>query len=472
MNENEQYIGGDYIAPVESVAMAEQPGDRNEIEKKHIGTELATGRNQLIVKWEGAATNPDKLVEKKGLEIFDTMLQDSQVKAGLFIKKFTRLSTDWFIKHADETETSKKVATFYEDQLEQLPGTVMTFMLSVMTALDYGFSICEKNYYQIAEGEHSGKVGITSIKSKKPHEFSFVLDDFDNITGLRQTQGLDQKDLPYHKFIHLAWMPKWENPYGTSDLKAAYIPWWQKDVIMRFQAIWLERFPSPFLLGVYPPGTDQDTIDLLLEVLEDLQIHTEAVVPEGLQIDTVKMDRSGSDIYTKAIDKRDSMIARALLIPELLGFNDRGGTGSYALGKKQVTLFLGVLEYMGKVLTEVIHEQLTLPLIEWDFGKENVPRLEFYPLTEENTEEKAKILATLASAKLIDGEDPEIRRAVGDYLNILPSIDTQASDMAQEAVDFAEPYKFVAPDGKDLFYVDIQETAARVELLNDALYRT
>jgi phage gp29-like protein len=400
------------------------------------------------------------------------MKQDGQVMAGLLIKKFTRLSTGWFIKPASPSPEDKAIADFYNQQLEDLPGTVLDFLLAMMTALDYGYSLEEKNYYRITEGEWAGKIGLKSLKSKMPHDFKFILDPFDNVIGLEQTQGTDTRLLPIEKFIHLAWMSEWENPYGRSDLKAAYIPWWQKDVIMRFQAIWLERYPSPFLLGKYPPGTSEDTKTDLLGVLEDLQIHTEAIIPEGLEIDTVKMDRSGSDIYTKAIDKRDLMISRALLIPELLGFNDRGGSGSYALGKKQVAIFLGVLKYLGDTIMETIHEQLTIPFISWNFDVEHYPRMEFYPLTEESTEEKAKILAILSTAKVIDGEDPETRAAIGDYLNILPEMNTDASDMAMEALDFSEPFKFIAPDGSDSFTVEIMETSARMELLNDALQRT
>ena len=450
----------------------EAPKDSGALDKEMIGVELATGRNTLIVDALGIGHNPDTLVEKKGLSVFDTMKLDATVKATLFVKKFTRLSTQWFVKPASESAQDVAIAEFYDQQLTQIPGTVIKFLLGQMTCLDYGYSILEENYYYIEEGESKGKIGLSSIKSKKPHDITFNLDKFNNIENLVQKQDGKDVELPTNKFIVTSWMPEWENPYGTSDLKAAYIPWWQKDVIMRFQAIWLERYPSPFLLGTYPPGTDEETKDELLTILEDLQIHTEAIKPEGVEIETVTMDRTGSDIYTKAIDKRDSMIARALLVPELLGFTDKGSTGSYALGKKQFDLFIGILWHLGRTLEETIHEQLTVPLVTWNFPVKTFPEFTFYPLTEESNEMKAKIAATLASAGFIDPADEDVRAWIGDYLNILPLTATKASEMAQEAMTYEEPFKFYSPDGQDMIEVEVLETAARIELLNDALQKT
>jgi len=450
----------------------DDPKDDGKINPDWVGKELATGRNTMIVDALGLQHNPDTLVEKKGLSIFDTMKQDSTVKATLFVKKFTRLSTQWFIKPASDSQQDVLIAKYYDQQLTQIPGTVIKFLLGMMTCLDYGYSILEENYYPITEGEFAGKIGLASIKSKKPHDFTFNMDKFNNIESLTQKQGGEDVILPVDKFLISSWMPEWENPYGISDLKAAYIPWWQKDVIMRFQAIWLERYPSPFLIGTYPAGTDEDTKAKLLEILEDLQIHTEAIKPEGVEIDTVTMDRTGSDIYTKAIDKRDTMIARALLVPELLGFTDKGSTGSYALGKKQFDLFIGILWHLGRMLEEIMHEQLTTPLIRWNFPVNTFPEFQFYPLTEESNEVKAKIAATLSTAGFIDPNDPDIRKWIGDYLNIMPFTKTVASEMAQDAITFDEPYKFYSPDGSNDIEVEMLETAARCELLNDALQKT
>jgi len=458
----------------ETAAVSQPPEVADKIEKDFIGREFATGPSDITGagKYSLWLQNPDVLIQKKGLTIFDNMKNDDMVKAALFVKKFTRLSSTWNIQPASEDKADTEIAEFYEQQLDNMPGTIVKMLMAIMTMLDYGFSICEKNYYMIKEGQYRGKIGLANVKSKKPHEFQFKQDDYSNVESLIQNQAGDDVSLDPSKFIVSTWMPEWENPYGTSDLKAAYIPWWQKDVIMRFHAIFLERFPAPIVIGYYPPGTDQTTQDDLLEILEDLQINTAATIPEGIRIEFKEVGRVSSEIYTKAIDKRDTMIARSVLIPELLGFTDRGTTGSYALGKKQIDLFMTVLWHLGYTVEELIHEQLTIPFISWNFAPKEYPRFVFEPIAEESPEVKAKIIATLAGAGFLDSSDPEVRDAIGDYLRILPATHTDAARMAEEALNFKVPYRFYSADGRDQWEVEVLENAARLELMDDALAKT
>jgi len=453
---------------------SQPPQVAEKIEPSFVGQEFATGPTDITGagKYSLWQQNPDILVQKKGLSIYDDMKNDDMVKAALFVKKFTRLSSQWRVQPASEDKADVDIAEFYEAQLDNMPGTIVKMLMAIMTMLDYGFSVCEKNYYMIKDGQYRGKIGLSSVKSKKPHEFEFKQDEFSNVESLVQNQAGDDVILDPSKFIIAAWMPEWENPYGISDLKAAYIPWWQKDVIMRFHAIFLERFPAPIVIGYYPPGTDQATQDDLLDVLEDLQIQTAAIIPEGITIDFKEVGRVGSEIYSKAIDARDSMIARAILIPELLGFTNRGGTGSYALGKKQIDLFITVLWHLGNTVEELIHEQLTIPFISWNFAPKEFPRFVFEPIADESPEAKAKVIATLAGAGFLDATDPEIREWVGDYMRIMPHTETTAAKMAEEALNFSEPYKFYSPDGRDGWEVEVLENAARLELMDDALAKT
>ncbi len=458
----------DYIRLIDGVV--QNPDEENAIEKEWVGVELATGDTSRLIGLSDKETNPDALVQKKGLAIYDDMKRDATVKAVLFVKKFTRLSTGHIIKPASDSSQDVAIAKFYERQLEQIPGTVMQMLLGMMTSLDYGYSIMEENYYFINEGEDAGKIGLASVKSKKPHDFNFKLDNFSNIEALIQEQNVGKNiELPPDKFLIMSWMPEWENPYGIADLRSAYQAWWQKDVLMRFQAMFLERYAGPILWGTYPPGTDQVTKNLLLEIMEDIQFQTVAIKPEGVDIEDMKLDRSGSELYAKAISYRDTQIARAMLVPELLGFTDKGATGSFALGKKQFDLFLGILKHLGRTLEEVIREQLTIPFIKWNFSVTDFPEFKFLPLTEESPEIKAKILSILVSAGLVDAEDEGVRNFIVDFIGILPEKMTKASEMAKDSMTFDEAWKFVSPDGKEEIEAEVLETYARTEKLMDAL---
>ncbi len=449
----------------------EDPEQSGLIQRDWIGKELATGDTERLVGMSDKETNPDALVQKKGLVIYDDMKRDATVKAVLFVKKFTRLSTGFLIKPASESSQDIAIAKFYEDQLKGMPGTIDQMLLGMMTALDYGYSIMEENYVFLNEGDDAGKIGLASVRSKKPHDFEFKLDEFSNILALVQEQNDKDEELPPDKFLITSWMSEWENPYGIADLRSAYGAWWQKDVMMRFQAIFLERYAGPILKGTYPPGTSKTERDEFLEILEDMQMHTEFIIPETLQVEDLKMDRSGSDLYSKAITYRDTQIARAMLVPELLGFSDKGSSGSFALGKKQFDLYIGILKQLGNKLEETISEQLTMPFIKWNFPVTQFPEFKFLPLTEESPEIKAKIAATLVSSGILDPQDEGIKELIVDFIGVLPESMTKASEMVQDAMSYDEFWKFTSPDGKEEIEAEIEETAARTELMMDAFER-
>lgn len=413
--------------------------------------------------------NPDALVDKKGLEIFDEMRKDDQVKAAMLVKKFTRLSTRFYVQPASDSPQDKDIAAFYETQLDQMPGTVIRMLLGMMTALDYGFSIMEENYEYIEDGEYSGKIGLSSIKSRKPHDFALKQDEHSNLIGITQDQDGKEVALPPEKFLKTAWMAEWENPYGNSDLVAAYPAWWSKDVIMKFWNIYIERYATPPLIGWYPPGADETTKSDLLEILEDIQVKTAMRVPEGIRIEPLEVNLTGADIFTKAIDFRDRAIAKSVLIPDLLGMSTSKTTGSYALGKKQFELFIGILWHLGKTIEEVIHDQLTIPFIDMNFTVDKYPHWTFEPLTEEPLETRAKIIQILSAAGFLDATDEQTQAWVGKYMNVLPATTATFQSKVKEAISYDEPFKFYNPNGRDWFEVNLLEDSARLELLEDSL---
>lgn len=413
--------------------------------------------------------NPDALVDKKGLEIFGDMLKDDQVKAAMSVKKFARLSTQFFIKPASDSSEDKQIAEFYATQLEQMPGTMIRVLLGIMTALDYGYSILEENYQFIEEGQYNGKIGLASIKSRKPHDFDLEQDRHSNLIGLTQDQDGKEVALPIEKFLIMSWMAEWENPYGNSDLVAAYPAWWSKDVILKFWNIYIERYATPPLIGWYPPGATDKTKSDLLEILEDIQVKTAMRVPEGIRIEPLEVNLTGADIFSKAIESRDRMIAKSMLIPDLLGLSAVKTTGSYALGKKQFDLFIGILWHLGRTIEEVIHDQLTIPFIDMNFNVDKYPKWLFEPLTEESMETKAKIIQILSNAGFVDATNEETQAWVSRYMNILPVQTTQfQSRQAKEALSYKEPFKFYNPDGSDWFELSLEEDMARLEVLEDS----
>ena len=157
-----------------------------------------------------------------GYETLRRMQQDPQVRACLSTKKFAVLSRGWEVHAASASPEDGAVAEFVRAGLTGLRGSLLDSLYDVLDALALGVSLLEINYTLIGEGPYQGMVGLHSLKSKDPGDFEFETDAFLNLTGLRGAAGAVYD---VEKFVVYAYMPQYENPRGTSDLRAAYRAW-------------------------------------------------------------------------------------------------------------------------------------------------------------------------------------------------------------------------------------------------------
>ena len=167
-------------------------------------SELAASDYSLYNKnGEIAPYNPDTLVGRKGLYMYDQMRIDDQVKACLTLKKFATLAPSFQIIPASDDSQDIEVAEFVEYCFEKMQGNMTDTVLEIMTALDFGYSISEINYKEFDTGVHRGKIGLKNIKTKQPHYYQFVIDEYSNLLDdgiLYQGRGLEER-YPISKFI-------------------------------------------------------------------------------------------------------------------------------------------------------------------------------------------------------------------------------------------------------------------------------
>lgn len=354
----------------------------------------------------------DDLIGRKGLKVYDRMRTDDQVKSSLVMKKQARLSLGWKVVPVDDSPEEKKIADFVEFMLQQLPGSFEQKMEEVMTALDYGFSVTEKIYKYVEEGTWKGKVIFADWKTRSPHTIQFETDGYGNLSknGIRQ----NNIPLPTDKFIIYTYGKEFDNWYGNSDLRAGYRSWWSKDVIIKFWNIYLERFGQPTIQGKVKDTLSPEQKTTLEGILDSIQTKSSVIVPPWLELALLETTK-GTVSYESAVDKHNMMIARSILVPDLVGQTGNAGQGSFALGKKHFDVFLWILNKIGKDLEEVIlYDQVITPMITLNFGKrEKCPYVRFSPIDEEAGESKAKIIEMGVTAGFIDPNEDWVRAYLG-----------------------------------------------------------
>jgi phage gp29-like protein len=394
--------------------------------------ELAAADRFAGALGRAASYNADDLVSTRGFEIYDRMQRDAQVAACLNVKKFAVLSRGWQVHPAGQSPEALRAAEFVRFCLEDMRGSVLDALYKTLDAVAKGFSVLEINYKIIEGGRFGGMIGLASIKSKDPSQFKFQVDEFLNVRGLTTSpspslsrrgdrssplskgglRGVDA--LPPEKFIVYTYMPRYESPYGMSDLRAAYKHWWSKDIILRFFNVYLEKYGSPTAMGSYQRGMPKSQQDELLKVLDKIQQETAIVIPEDVKIQLLEAQRGGEAGYLEALAYHDKQIAKAILGQTLT--TDEGlRYGSFALAKVHLDVLRMHLEKLKRDLEEtVMREQLIRRLMEYNFGSaEHCPRFSLGTLEQRDLAVVGDLVTRLITGGVIAPDETWIREYLG-----------------------------------------------------------
>jgi hypothetical protein len=337
--------------------------------------------------------NPDAM----DFYTYKAMRKDDQVKASLALKKFAILSTPWTIKAAGSNPLAKKQAEFINYALLRIEGAFESKILGILTAMDFGFSVSEIVWTLYSEGPYNGWVGVDDIKAKSPQDITFSTDRYGNLSDILQfgkslwgqvpgTTTTQPPQALVQKFIVYSYMEEFSNPYGIADLRAAYRPWWLKENTLRWTGMLLERYGIPPWVAYYDRAKlTNPEFEALKKVIDNAQAATAMLVPNLIKFEFPQVVMSGADIFLRTVTELDSQIARAILLPQQLGYSSERRYGSFAKAEIIFGLFLWVLSYMRRTLTEtVIGPKLIKPLIDYNFGVQaEYPALVWSPLTQE-----------------------------------------------------------------------------------------
>ena len=324
----------------------------------HFTGETATAVDDIYRRWNLQHFNPDLLAAKKGgLAIYKDMRGDDQVKACLQLKKAAVITPGWEI----EGDNAEHVE-FIKYCIAQMEGTMEGFIVSMLSAFDYGFSLHEKIFNYIDRGKFNGKIGIKQLKAKSPTRITFDIDDYGNINGngILQTQ-MDGKvtRLPVDKMILYSYQREFDNYYGESDLKAIYRLWFVKVNVLRYWAVYLERFSIPIVNGKLTSGkiTEQQRTDFKT-LVSNIQAGMSVVTPNDMILSLLESARVDRGVFNQAIDALNVGIARGILIPQLIGLVPQAGVGSYGKSETDLKVFDWVLGSIGKQIQD--HRQRTV----------------------------------------------------------------------------------------------------------------
>ncbi|MCH8842128.1 MAG: DUF935 family protein [SAR324 cluster bacterium] len=324
--------------------------------------------------------NPDDLILQRGYGIYRKMLQDDQIRALISLKQAVITARGWHFRTTDNSPTQKRCADFLRFMLEkQLRGTFSQVLRNLLTSQAFGFSLCEKIYAPV-EWQGQTYWGVTQIKLRPSETMQFETDVHGNLTRIVQQQGGSRVSLPPERFIHHVNKPEYDAQYGESDLRECHRHWWAKDNILKFWNIYLERMAAGFVHGKISGPLTPTERDDLKQVMSNLSTKTSVITPANVDLKMVMAP--STDAFERAVAARDKAIAKALLVPNLLGLSEQGRVGSFSQSQTQMETFFFVLNSMAEGLADTLNEQLFRELAWWNFETRDPPLFVFDPLTD------------------------------------------------------------------------------------------
>jgi len=348
-----------------------------------------------------------------GYGAYRKMMLDPQVKACLNTKKFAVLSQGWAVHAASEAPEDQAVAAFVRDALTGVRGGVLDALHDVLDALALGVSLVEIVYQVIEGGPHAGMVGLAALKGKDPDGFTFETDAFGNVTALRGPFGVSY---PPDKFLRYSYLPRYENPLGQSDLRAAYRPWRTKQQLLHWWAKYLEKFGMPTVTGSYDAerGYGADQQRQLLSLVAQVHNESAIVLPSDMHLGLLETARAAPAGFLEAVEYQDRAIAKSILGQTLTTDGSASGA-TFALGSVHQDVLMFYLRKLQRDLEEtVVGAQLIAPLVRYNFGTQVLrPRFALGTLDDGRLQTAGRLIADLVAGKVIAPDEPWIRGYLG-----------------------------------------------------------
>lgn len=355
--------------------------------------EVAWSESQVYGSRDFQKYNPDTLIGARGFRIYRKMMLDEQVKAVVHFKRDAITSRQWYFEFDDEQkealgeEEAERRVRVFTLAVKKMPGSFVDGLNAMMSAMYHGYSLTEKVYDQRPLPEVDGKeyVVLKALKMRPFDTFNFYPDVYGNIEKLTQTVDFREQEVDIGRFVHFVCNPDVDPHYGQSELREAYRAWFSKDHAIKFRNIFLERMAGGLISletekGITitqgsPAHTD------IMNLLANVQTKTGWLLPAGIKAN-IHYPGGKNENYEAAIAGDDKAIAKALLVPPLLGLSEQGNVGAYSQSQTQLEAFMWTLDGTATRLSETCNEQVFTEIGDLNFGDGVYPRFCFHPLSE------------------------------------------------------------------------------------------
>ncbi len=364
--------------------------------------------------------NRDALLTGRNIDLYDTMMQDAQVRASINTKRYALLARPWqvfpAVREAGHPDFCRacEARDFVEEALRSLRGSdggLRDFrhtLFEMMSAFYRGFSLAEMIWRVEERGRWRGRFMLGGIKFKNPKQIGFDLDEFLNIQAVTSfTPEGGYVTIPRGKCLLYVYNGKDELPYGDSDLRAVHKHWLSKSKIVEFWNLRLQRFGIPFAYAS-APNTGGGLTATIQQILKEFQQDSSAVFPPNVKPELMEANAHGGEMFLEALEWHNQQIAIGILLQTLTSTEGRR-SGSMALGRVHFDILLFALECMKQDIESAVNGQIVRPLVDYNLGHGLYPQFSLGNINEKDVVQLANAMNVLLTHQVVGPKEPVLR---------------------------------------------------------------
>ncbi len=349
---------------------------------------------------------PDDINVSTYIKMQDT---DGTIKAitRLFSMPIQSTSIKILPSENDKGERDFIETVFTKPEFSGGMSTPISFVIADMTrAIFEGFRVYEKVPRIIKEGKYKGKIGWRKLATRDSSTLSLCVDDNGGFNGAHQVAMFGSKlvdvTIPPEKCILFTFQKERHPLYGESILKTAYYHYDKKHKLYylahkkaELDAVGLK------ILKLSKPTSDTE-ITAAEEAVDSIGVNSRVTLPSGFELEVDRAPASGYDVL-KLIEHHDAQICLSTLTQAMqLGTKS---TYAYPYGSGYDAQSLFIVQMLQNVMTtmeDTLNQWAIAPLIDWNFGTGNYPKIKLMPLKDEVNGTLIDVFKTLI------GKNPEV----------------------------------------------------------------
>lgn len=351
----------------------------------------------------------DDITRDFGADIYERMMNDPQVSSVVDILRMSALDEGIKLAIPDDVpdeeadkEEAQRILDFCQHCLDNLRHPLMEVLYELTEGVYLGHKVAEQIYeVKTVTPEAGPQLPLVDLKCKPRASTAFVVDDKNNEVGLlnlkgnRSIYGVQviaptdnageiQDLIPRAKFAVFTYMPRNNDPRGTSILRAVYTQWWMKQQLQPEYLAYLSVYAQPSVKGIMAEGTpefveERDTTtgqptgnmirpsDRMAESLAAIRNGGYMVLPYGADAEFLQVQGEG-EVFTQAFNWFDKQIAKGVT-KQTLATEEAEHMARAASTTHQDVLAMPV-DRITATVHYTLREDVLRPLVLYNYGEE------------------------------------------------------------------------------------------------------